>query len=189
LSLARLRVEGQLLELGADDLRFGFEETKTFFNQCTDLKLTTDEMTSIYRRTEGWAAGMRMAALSLDQKCEGVKAVVNTTGKLRHVADYFFEEVLVKQSNDIQRFLLKTSILERMNADVCEAVTHMPDASLLLRELERENLFLVSLDREGEWFRYHHLFKEFLYQQLQMRELGQVKSLHEVAGQWFEKWL
>lgn len=187
LPISRLRIEGHLVEFVADDLRFDIEETKAFFNECTELTFNNDELLDIFQRTEGWAAGMRMAALSINQKMNETKVVFNMTGKLRHVADYFFEEVLSKQPKDVQRFLLKTSILERMNASLCEAITNETNSSTILHQLERENLFLVSLDKDREWYRYHHLFQEFLHMQLQLSSPEQVKALHETAGRWFEE--
>lgn len=187
LPISRLRVEGNLVELVADDLRFDIEETKAYFNQCTELTFNNIELLDIFQRTEGWAAGMRMAALSIDNKLNGTKVALDMSGKQRHVADYFFEEVLSKQPKDVQQFLMKTSILERMNASLCKAVTNEMNAFIILQQLERENLFLVSLDKGREWFRYHHLFQEFLSMQLQLSEPEQMKSLHEAAGRWFEE--
>lgn len=187
LPISRLRVEGNLVELVADDLRFDIEETKAYFNQCTELTFNNIELLDIFQRTEGWAAGMRMAALSIDNKLNGTKVALDMSGKQRHVADYFFEEVLSKQPKDVQQFLMKTSILERMNASLCEAITNETNSSTILHQLERENLFLVSLDKDREWYRYHHLFQEFLHMQLQLSSPEQVKALHETAGRWFEE--
>lgn len=192
LSLSRLRVEGNLIELGIDELRFGMEETKNFFNQCTDLSLSQAECTTIHARTEGWIAGIRVAALSMndDERCVRTQKVKDKldamTGKHRNFTDYFFEEVLINQSEEMQQFLLKTSILERMNAELSEVVTNMPNGRLTLQQLEKDNLFLIGLDSEREWFRYHHLFQQFLRNQLETIYPEQVKSLHARAGRWMQ---
>ncbi|MBW8351907.1 LuxR C-terminal-related transcriptional regulator [Bacillus sp. IITD106] len=191
LSLSRLRVEGNLVELGMDDLRFGREESKAFFNQCTDLSLSKEECLTIYTKTEGWIAGMRVATLSMNshagQNTQTKSVLEGMSGNQRNFADYFFEEVLTQQSEEMQQFLLKTSVLERMNAALSEAMTNIPNGKWTLQQLEKENLFLIALDDEREWFRYHHLFQEFLRMQLQIRYPEQVKLLHLVAGQWLEE--
>lgn len=187
LTISRLRVEGNLVELVADDLKFNMEETRDYFYECTELNFNDVELVDIFQRTEGWAAGLRMAALSFDNKGGGAKNVKDMTGKLRHITDYFFEEVLDKQPKDIRQFLLKTSILSRMNASLCEVLTNEVSAPAILKKLEQENLFLVSLDNKREWYRYHHLFQEFLQMQLRLSEQEKMNLLHETAGRWFEE--
>lgn len=191
LSLSRLRVEGSLIELDVNDLRFEWEESKLFFSQCTNFTLNTDECMTIHTKTEGWIAGMRVAVLSMNddvKRAEQAKSILDVmTGQHRNFADYFFEEVLTNQSEKMQQFLLKTSILKRMHAELSEVVTNIPDGRLILQQLEKENLFLIGLDKEREWFRYHHLFQEFLQMQLQMIYPKEIKSLHKVAGQWMEE--
>lgn len=189
LPLSRFRMEGELNELNTDHLRFGRGETADFFRDCTDLLLQTDELTSILSQTEGWAAGLRIVALSLndDQKYHDRMTLISKmTGKHRNITDYFLEEVFMKQLPEIQHFFITTSILDRINASLVEAVTNQSNGAQILQQLDRENLFLVSLDHEQEWYRYHHLFQGFLQMQLQLRWTEEVQSLHLSAGSWFE---
>lgn len=189
LPLSRLRIEGKLNELNMEHLRFSMEETTDFFKECTDLSLQADELTSILTQTEGWAAGLRIAALSLKDNQhydDRVALIRKMTGKYRNIADYFLEEVFMKQPPEIQDFLLKTSILDRMNAGLVDAIITSANGLQILQQLERENLFLVSLDDEQDWYRYHHLFQEFLQMQLKSKRLEEVPSLHGLAGSWLE---
>ena len=184
-STSRMLSRGTLNRLEAADLRFDARETSAFFDSYRELQLSKEETDAVWQRTEGWAAGMRLAALllSLDRKTD----VGRITGRQRDYADYFFEEIMSKQSEEMQRFLLYTSILKRMNAPLCEAVTASPGSSRLLEYLDRSNLFLVSLDDQRQWYRYHHLFGQFLHDQLLTRvPQEKVKALHAAAGRWLE---
>ena len=190
LALSRLRVEESMIELDVNGLRFDWEESIKFFSQCTDLTLNKNEWMSIHTKTEGWIAGMRIAVLSMNdnvKRSQQMKNILDAmTGQHRNYADYFFEEVLTNQSEEMQQFLLKTSILKRMNADLTEFITQIHNGRLLLQQLENENLFLIGLDKNREWFRYHHLFQQFLQMQLKLTYPIELKSLHKLAGQWME---
>lgn len=187
LPLSRLRVEGNLNDLSVDDIRFTLDESAIFLNEYIDLPMNTEGLKSIYMQTEGWIAGIRLVALSLKNE-EDFNQFVATNkklGKHRNITDYFFEEVLLKQSVEIQQFLLKTSILERMNEEIVKSITNIVNGRQLLQQLEQENLFLISLDNRQEWYRYHHLFQDFLQIQLTIQFPELVKSLHYRAGHWF----
>lgn len=190
LSLSRLRIEGNLIEIGVKQLQFGLEESKVFFEECTDIKLSTEENLTILNKTEGWIAGMRLIALSMNASSQRGNQMTDlldtTTGKHRTFTQYFFDEVFTRLSEEIQSFLLKTSILDRMNAALCEAITNLPNGMRTLQRLENENLFLVSLDNDREWFRYHHLFQEYLQKQIEIEYPNELNLLHFSAGQWLE---
>jgi ATP-dependent transcriptional regulator len=191
LSLARLRARGELLELRAADLRFTSEEALAFFNQSMGLQLDLATIEQLEKRTEGWAAGLQLAALSLQGQSDQKSFVEQFSGSHRHVVDYLAGEVLEGQSEQIRSFLLYTAVLERMHPALCEAL--LVDSPLagqsalaILEELERQNLFLIPLDDQRQWYRYHHLFGELLRHRL-TRELGDtVYELHRRAAVWYE---
>ena len=187
LSLARRRGRGQLLDLRAGDLRFTPDETAAFLNQTMQLGLTGDDIAALGQRTEGWIAGLQMAALSMQDETDPHAFVTAFSGDDHHIADYLMEEVLQRQLVEVQRFLLQTSILERLSAPLCDALTGRQDSRAMLNTLERVNLFLLPLDTHREWFRYHHLFAELLYQRLrETRTADQIASLHRAAVTWYE---
>jgi LuxR family maltose regulon positive regulatory protein len=189
ISLSHFRIKGELIEINTDNLRFGAGEVDHFFRECTDLSLQENEVTSIYTQTEGWVAGLRVAALSLKNDrvhLDRMELIRKMMGKNRDMTDYFLEEVFMKQSQELQEFLLKTSILGRMNTGLVDAITAQSNGRQILQELEQENLFLVSLDHEREWYRYHHLFQAFLQMQLKLSRPQEVLSLHISAGSWLE---
>ncbi len=195
LPLARLRAGGQLTELRAADLRFTLAEAAEFLNQGMGLNLSTGNIAALEARTEGWIAGLQLAALSMQEHQDVTGFIQSFTGSHRFVMDYLVEEVLHQQPEIIQKFLLHTSILHRMCGPLCDAV--LLDSSLsgaeTLQHLERANLFLVPLDNERRWYRYHHLFADLLQQRLRQRvnagtregEL-RLKELHVHASQWYE---
>lgn len=187
LNLARRRGRGQLLEIRAADLRFTHEETAAFLNQTMKLGLDDPDIASLGQRTEGWIAGLQMAALSLQSEIDRHRFVAAFSGDDRHIADYLVEEVLQRQLIEVQHFLLQTSILDGLNASLCDAVTGRQDSRIMLNTLERANLFILPLDSRREWFRYHHLFAELLRQRL--RETYNAKmlaNLHRTAASWYE---
>lgn len=184
--LARLRARQELNEIRAKDLRFSVAETAVFLNDTMNLTLTLEEITALDNRTEGWIAGLQMAALSMRGKTDTAGFVKAFTGSHRFILDYLIEEVLDRQPPDIQEFLLKTSILERMNAPLCDAVLNRSDSQSVLIQLEQENLFLMALDDERRWYRYHHLFADLLYGRLRKTFPHQVADLHRQAGKWYE---
>jgi LuxR family maltose regulon positive regulatory protein len=187
LSLARLRARDQLIELHERDLRFRRAEAMTFLNETMGLPLTSEQITALETRTEGWIAGLQLAALSLRGR-EDVSGFVRAfTGSHRFVFDYLTDEVFARQTESTQSFLLQTSILERLNASLCNALTGRADGQAMLEELERNNLFLTSLDDERHWYRYHHLFADVLRHRLTEKSPAALIELHLCASEWFEK--
>jgi len=187
LSLARLRGRGQLTELRATDLRFTPDEAATFLNDVMGLGLSAEDIAALDARTEGWIAGLQMTALSMQGR-EDVSAFIKTfSGSHRFVLDYLVEEVLDRQSNGIQGFLLRTSILERMSAPLCNAITGRDDSQAVLAQLEQTNLFLIPLDDERHWYRYHHLFADLLRRRLGATQSDLLPALHLHASEWYEK--
>lgn len=184
LPLARLRVKGKLSEMRADDLRFKSEEVAHFLNDARGLELRREDIALLETHTEGWIASLHLAALSMQGRSDLPAFVAAFTGSHRFVLDYLSEEVLHQQPQDIQDFLLQTSLLERLNASLCDAVTGRDDGQKTLEYLERANLFLVALDDERRWYRYHHLFAEVLQNRLRHARLDQIPELHRRASHW-----
>ncbi len=185
LSLPRLRVRDQLIELREEDLRFTAEEAAAFFNQALGLKLDPQIVNALEARTEGWIAGLQLAALSMEgRSTESIGDFVAAFGgSHRHVIDYLADEVLAQQPAEIQSFLRQTSVVDRLTAPLCEALTGRDDSAAILRQLEQANLFLVPLDDRRSWYRYHQLFAEFLRTDLDEAGRGE---LHLRAARWFE---
>lgn len=184
--LARLRSQGSVTEIRAEDLRFTAPEARQFFDQTMSLPLTPDQVALLERRTEGWAAGLQMAGLSLQGRENVAEFIASFGGTHRYIMDYLAEEVLSRLESELREFLLETSILERMNIGLCEAVTRRGRGEEALRYLEQMNLFLVPLDEERSWYRYHHLFADLLRHKLSReRSPEQVKELHTRAGDWY----
>jgi len=195
LPLARLRARGQLTELRAADLQFTKAETAEFLNRVMDLNLLAEDITALEARTEGWIAGLQLAAVSIQGRSDAARFIQTFTGTNRFVLDYLVEEVLRQQTEIVQSFLLRTSILERMCGPLCEAVLCTPAGSgqEILEYLERANLFIIPLDDERRWYRYHHLFADLLQQRLQKSVASSKKvegmgvaELHGRASLWFE---
>ncbi|MFZ4655704.1 MAG: LuxR C-terminal-related transcriptional regulator [Caldilineaceae bacterium] len=189
LPLSRLRAHGLLNELRATDLRFSMEESRTFFQNFAHLALTQPDLARLSERTEGWVVGLQLAALSLAQRTDGANFVQNFSGSNRFILDYLMDEVLAQRSPTIQTFLRNTAILDRMCGPLCDALVDDllgAPAGSLLQELEQANLFIVPLDDERYWYRYHHLFAEMLRQQLRQRAPDQIAELHQRASRWFE---
>ena len=186
LPLARLRVRGQLTELRAADMQFTPAEATEFLNRVMGLNLSEGDIAALEARTEGWIAGLQLAALSMQGHQDAASFIKSFTGSHRFVLDYLIEEVLGQQSEKIQTFLLRTSILDRMCGSLCDAVLLDPSTSgqEILERLERTNLFIVPLDNERRWYRYHHLFGDLLRQRLgQPQELAEY---HLRASKWYE---
>jgi LuxR family transcriptional regulator, maltose regulon positive regulatory protein len=193
LPLSRYRARGQLTELRAADLRFTFEEAAAFLNQVMNLNLSVESIAALETRTEGWVAGLQFAALSMHGHQDRASFIKSFTGSHHFVLDYLIEEVLHQQPEDVQNFLLRTSILDRMCGPLCDVVLGSPSASGqdTLEYLERANLFIVPLDNERRWYRYHHLFTELLRQRLHQsassgKEEVDVAEYHIRASQWYE---
>lgn len=190
LPLARLRARGQLSELRAADLRFTPEEASEFLNHFMGLALSPEHIAALEKRTEGWIAGLQLAALSMQGQADVERFIQTFSGTHHFVLDYLLEEVLHRQPEHIQTFLLHTSILNRLCGPLCEAVFAASDtpAQATLESLERANLFIVPLDNERRWYRYHHLFGELLRQRLG-QTLGEtaISELHIRASAWYEQ--
>ncbi|HSM70133.1 MAG TPA: LuxR C-terminal-related transcriptional regulator [Anaerolineales bacterium] len=182
--LARLRARGQMTEIRASDLRFTEEEARHFFNQSMQLMLKEEDVQSLEMRTEGWAVGLQLAALALKNLPDQQKFVETFRGSHRYVLDYLAEEIIRQQRDELRKFLIQTSILERFNAEACEALTGFPNSRELLSELEQANLFLIPLDDERVWYRYHHLFADFLRTELPKTE---TEELYRTAALWHEQ--
>ena len=184
LPLARLRVNGELAELRASDLRFSMEEAAAFLMQVMGLQLSAAEVAALEARTEGWIAGLQLAALSLQNRVDIPAFIRAFTGSHRHIVDYLAEEVLNQQPPDVQAFLLQTSILDGLTGVLCDALTGRQDGAAQLEALERANLFLIPLDNERHWYRYHHLFADLLRLRLQQTTSpGVIAALHTRAAQ------
>lgn len=187
LPLSRLRARGQLVELRATDVRFTASESASFLSQEIGSNLTAEDASALEARTEGWITGLQLAALSMRGRKDIAGFVRAFTGTHRYIIDYLVEEVLQRQPAHIRSFLLQTSILERLCGPLCDAVTGQTDGASMLHSLERANLFLVPLDDQRQWFRYHHLFAEVLQARLQAALPDQATALHQIASKWYEQ--
>lgn len=185
LTLPRLRARGQLNEIRQTDLRFSPEECAVFLQRTMGLNLSAEDVTALERRTEGWIAGLQLAALSLQGREGQTEYVQAFTGSNRFILDYLVDEVFDRQTPDLRDFLLKTSILERLSAPLCDAVLEKTNSQQTLEALEQANLFIVPLDQSRVWYRYHRLFAELLRQRLQITETVSENVLHHLACQWF----
>lgn len=186
LPLARLRARGQLVEIRSADLRFTREEAASFLAQRVGLELSPDDIAALDARTEGWIAGLQLAALSLQDRQDVSSFLQAFTGTHRFVVDYLTHEVLTCQPPKVQRFLLQTAILDRLCAPLCEAVTGEQAGQAMLERLEDAHLFLLPQDDQRHWYRYHHLFAEMLRQRLQQVQPERVALLHQRASAWYE---
>jgi LuxR family maltose regulon positive regulatory protein len=187
LSLARMRVRSQLLELRSTDLRFSPVQIATFFTDVMGLTLTTDEVMALDNRVEGWIAGLQLAGLALQGKSNPSEFITSFAGDHHYVLDYLGDEILDRQPEAIQQFLMQTSILERLNADLCDTIIGMNESQAVLEHLERHHFFVVALDDKRQWYRYHRLFADFLHHRLRLKYPNHVKELHQRASHWFEK--
>ncbi|MFL5805374.1 MAG: LuxR C-terminal-related transcriptional regulator [Roseiflexaceae bacterium] len=186
LPLARLRVRDQMTELRAADLRFTPAEAAAFLTEVMDLDLSAEDVAALERRTEGWIAGLQLAALSMRGR-DGIAQFVRAfAGDNRYIVDYLVEEVLQRQPELVRRFLLQTAILDRLTGPLCDAVTGQEDGSTRLEALERGNLFVVPLDDRRHWYRYHHLFADVLQAHLRAEQPDLLAPLHRRASEWYE---
>jgi len=187
LPLSRLRARGQTVEIRQADLRFTPEETADFLRRVTQADLSSADVAALQQRTEGWIAGLQLAALSIRGHEDVQRLVQSFTGSHRYILDYLMDEVFQQQSADVQDFLLRTSILDRFTAALCDAVAERDDSRQVLLALEQANLFIVPLDESRQWYRYHRLFADLLRHRSQMAGLqGLVPHLHRQASQWYE---
>jgi LuxR family maltose regulon positive regulatory protein len=182
LPLARLRARDQIVDIRQADLTFTEEETADFLRRVMGLELSSADIATLNRRTEGWIAGLQLAALSMRNSDDLQGFVASFAGSHRYILDYLIEEVFQQQSPDLQSFLLKTSILERLTAPLCNAVTGQDDAQQVLAGLDQANLFVVRLDESRQWYRYHHLFRDLLRAQRSDLNLA---PLHQKAARWY----
>lgn len=187
LELARMRVSGHLAELRMENLRFSTQEAGAFLKKFAEVQLTEGDVASLNERTEGWIAGLQMAAISIRGREDAAAFVAAFTGSHRFVFDYLLEQVLNRQATEVREFLLKTSVLERLSAPLCDAVFETGGTARgMLDTLERDNLFLVPLDEERGWYRYHHLFSDLLKLMLEQTHPGLAAELHRRACRWYE---
>ena len=187
LPLARLRARGQLTELRAKDLRFSPSEAAEFLNYAMDLGLSAADIAVLETRTEGWIAGLQLAAISIQGQQDAPQFIRTFAGDHRYVVDYLVEEVLERQPDPVRSFLLQTSILDRLNGPLCNAVTGQEEGQARLEALERGNFFVIPLDDRRHWYRYHHLFADVLRAHLMSERPDQVAMLHSRASLWYEQ--
>lgn len=186
LPLGRLRAHNLLTEIRASDLRFSRDEIKRLFLDVMHIQLSDSEISFLEERTEGWVVGLKLAGLSMRGRDHLSSFVASLSGNHRHILSYLIEEVLKIQPAHVQDFLLQTSILSKLNAGLCNAVTGQADGAMILERLFSSNLFIIPLDDEGYWYRYHHLFADLLVNQLKRVHPERVKELHERASRWYE---
>jgi LuxR family maltose regulon positive regulatory protein len=186
ISLARLRVQNQLIEIRAQDLQFSTEEATTLFNEKMGLNLASHHVEALSARTESWVVGLQLAALSLKERSSYDTFIKEFTGSHQFILDYLTEEVLDALPEAQRDFLLRTSILERFCGKLCQAVTGDSSSQQILDAIRQSNLFLIPLDTDGHWFRYQHLFAEVLYTMLGRDYPGEIVALHVKAAAWFE---
>jgi LuxR family maltose regulon positive regulatory protein len=188
LSLPRRRARRQATEVRAAELRFTLSEATDLLNAIMRLRLTQADIVALEQRTEGWAVGLQMAALSLQGRSDQHDFIAAFAGDDRYIADYLLEEVIQRQPPAVQDFLLKTSFLPRLSAALCDAVLDRRDSRSVLADLDRANLFIMPLDNRREWFRYHHLFSDLLHQRLsEAIEEARLIGLYQAASMWFEQ--
>jgi LuxR family transcriptional regulator, maltose regulon positive regulatory protein len=184
LAIPRLRARGQLVEVDARALQFSEEESGMLLNGMLGLELDDAEVTRLHDRTEGWPAGLYLAALSLGERVDRREFVAGFAGTDRHIVDYLMEEVLLAQQADVREFMVRTSILERMTGPLCDAVAGRGDSASMLERLARSNLFFVELDDRRHWYRYHQLLQACLSAELRSQDLALVQDLHRRAAAW-----
>ena len=187
LPLARWRVRRQLAEIRAADLRFTPAEAAAFLNRVMGLNLSAADIAALETRTEGWIAGLQLAALSMQGHGDVEGFIRSFTGSHAYIVDYLAEEVVQRQSSELQAFLLQTSILDRMCGPLCNAVLARTDSQATLETLRRGNLFVIPLDDERRWYRYHHLFAEVLHARLRDTQPEAMPVLHRRASEWCEQ--
>jgi LuxR family maltose regulon positive regulatory protein len=188
LQIPSLRAKGQITELRAENLRFTTQEATKFLIEVMGLELSADDVLSLETRTEGWIVGLHLAALSIQDSDDAAAFISAFTGDDRYIVDYLVDEVLAQRPPGTKDFLLQTSILKRMSGSLCEAVTGQENGQELLERLDQANLFIVPLDNNRRWYRYHHLFADLLRLRLEEKADSQeIKNLHQRASQWFEE--
>jgi LuxR family transcriptional regulator, maltose regulon positive regulatory protein len=187
LPIARMRTQGELVEVRSADLRFTAQESEAYLTQVVGLKLTEKEVAALEERTEGWIAALQLAALSMKGRDDLKAFIEGFSGDDRYVFDYLVEEVLERQSEEVRRFLLDTCFLNRLSGSLCDAVTGRSGSRDTLEALYRANLFIVPLDDRREWYRYHHLFADVLLTQLDEDARRELTVRHRRASDWYEQ--
>jgi len=185
LPLSRLRVRDQILEIRTDQLRGTSQEGTAFLREVMGIELTSSALQRIVAHAEGWLAGLQLLGLSLQGHHDPNTVLNEIRGSQRYTLDYLTEEVLERQPADVQAFLLRTSLLERLSAPLCDALLEQAGSQQMLEELERANLFVVALDAERRWYRYHTLFAEALRYRLEQMHPGEVSGLYVRASEWY----
>ena len=183
--VSRLRATGQVEEIGPDDLALTYDEVGAYMRAATEVSLSPGDIGSLHERTEGWAAGLQMIGIALRGKRNAGNLIESFSGAARTVSGYLQEEVFAALPDELRGFLMRTSILDRFGADVGTAITGVANAANLIAEIERRELFVLPLDDEGRWYRYHHLFVDFLTAELKRRHPDELVGLHARARQWF----
>ncbi len=186
LPLARLRAYDQVIEIRADDLRFQPDEVRTWLTEVMGLRLSAEDVARLAERTDGWAAGLQLAGLSLQGHPDPSRFIASFGGSHRHVLTYLGEEVLAAQPPEIQSFLVRTAILDRLCGSLCDALTGQHDGQAMLARLAQADLFLIPLDDEGRWYRYDHLFADLLRHRLREEHAAEIPDLHRRAARWLE---
>ena len=183
-ALPSLRAHGELVEIRGDDLRLTLEEASALLNGRLDLGLSAEDIAVLVDRTEGWAAGMYLAALSLERAVDAHEFVIRFGGSTRHVMDFLTDEVLASHDSSAQELLLRSSVLDRFSGPLCDYMLEREGTGAMLTALSRTNLFLIPLDDDASWYRFHHLFGELLRMELERREPGRAEELHRRASAW-----
>ena len=186
LPVSRLLSRSQARELRQDDLRFTAAETTDFLKRTMGLNLIEEDMRALQRRTEGWIAGLQLAALSMQGQADVHSFIEYFSGSNRYILDYLFEEVFAQQTTEVQEFLMRTSILNQLRIDLCDYVVEQSDSSKLLKSLERANLFILPMDPAREWYRYHRLFRDLLRHRMRVRQGEEEAQLHLRACDWYQ---
>jgi len=187
LPIAKLRSQNQMVELRSSDLSFSPNEISDLFNRKLKIKLSIEDVYSLESITEGWIAGLQLTALSIQGRENISGFIQDLKGDNRYILDYLMEEVLRIQTDDIREFLVQTSVLEQMSAPLCNKVLNRNDSRIILETLDKNNMFIVPLDDERHWYRYHHLFAALLNQRLQQKDQMLIRDIHNRACDWFEQ--
>lgn len=185
LSLSRLRSQNELEEFRSSDLSFSSKDTYTFFNRKLKLDLSIDDIELLEAKTEGWIAGLQLSAISMQGRKDVSDFIRKLAGDNRYIMDYLLEEVLNMQSDEIKHFLIRTSILEQVSATLADLLLQRTNSQTILEQLEKSNMFIIPLDEERKWYRYHHLFADLLMQRLRQENHELIKELHAKASDWF----
>ena len=186
LLLSRFRARAQLTEIRAADLRFTTAEAADFLNRVMGLDLSPENIAALETRTEGWITGLQLAAISMQRSDESTRFIQSFTGSHHYVMDYLIEEVLAQQPDHMERFLVQTAVLDQLTGSLCNALTGRDDGQEMLAVLERANLFVIPLDEERQWYRYHHLFGDLLRRRLRRTRPEDLPILHKKASGWFK---